>query len=232
MKVSIIIPTYNRFDLLKTCLDSVEKYTDLKDKEIVIVSNGCKDKTVRFIKLKQDIGLPYKLLEFPRPIGFPKAINVGALASEGDYLIFLNNDAVILSSTIDLWIDCLINPFIRDPKVAVSGPVKVENNESKMCFILFFCSMVKRSIYEELGGVDEIFSPGYGEDVDFCIRAQLKGYKIAQIPYETGKLPKKNGFDVVNYPINHDSTQTFRHIPDHNKNYAKNSQILKQRYGK
>ncbi len=47
MKVSIIIPTYNRFDLLKTCLDSVEKYTDLKDKEIVVVSNGCKDKITK-----------------------------------------------------------------------------------------------------------------------------------------------------------------------------------------
>ena len=85
MKVSIIIPTYNRFDLLKTCLDSVEKYTNLKDKEIVIVSNGCKDKTVRFIKLKQDIGLPYKLLEFPRPIGFPKAINIESVS---DNIVF------------------------------------------------------------------------------------------------------------------------------------------------
>jgi GT2 family glycosyltransferase len=230
MNVSIIIPTYNRFDLLKTCLDSVEKYTNLKDKEIVIVSNGCKDKTVRYIKLKQDTGMPYKLLEFPRPIGFPKAINVGALASEGEYLVFLNNDAVILSSTIDIWIDCLMAPFLKDPMVGVTGPVKVENVETGMCFILFFCAMVRRSLYEELSDVDEIFSPGFGEDVDFCIRAQMKGYKIVQIPYETGTLP--NGFDVVNYPINHDSTQTFRHLPDHNKNYARNSQILKQRYGK
>ena len=208
MKISIIIPTYNRFDLLKRCLDSVEWYTDLTDKEIIIVSNGCKDETVNYIKSKQGLGMPYKLLEFPRPIGFPKAVNVGALAAEGEYLILLNND-VVLGGEKDAWVDMLIKPFKEDNLVAVTGPLFMGDVEIQQAihylfwYVVFFCAMIKRSVYEELNGLDELFTPGRGEDTDFCLRTLKKGYKLAKVPKEEIVNSEDGRFELTGFPIYH-----------------------------
>ena len=46
MKYSIVIPTYNHCeDLLKPCLESIFKYTDMADVELIISANGCTDGT-------------------------------------------------------------------------------------------------------------------------------------------------------------------------------------------
>ena len=46
MRYSIVIPTYNHCeDLLKPCLESIFKYTDMTDVELVISANGCTDNT-------------------------------------------------------------------------------------------------------------------------------------------------------------------------------------------
>jgi GT2 family glycosyltransferase len=210
MKVSIIIPTYNHFsDLLRPCLESVEKYTDLSNKEIIVVSNGSIDETVPYVEFKKRSNLPYKLLEFPRPIGFPKANNIGALAAEGEYLVLLNNDAVILGP---FWIEILLKPFLEDPKMGITGPCKfkVADLVSKLnfdfWFIVFFCAMIKRSVYEELGGLDEKFSPGRGEDTDFCLTAQKMGYKIRRVPHEEIKL--KDNVEHSEFPIYHVFSRT------------------------
>jgi len=51
MKYSIVIPTYNHCeDLLKPCLESIFKYTDMTDVELVISANGCKDGTSDYLK--------------------------------------------------------------------------------------------------------------------------------------------------------------------------------------
>lgn len=235
MKVSIIIPTYNRFDLLKTCLDSVERYTDLSDKEIVVVSNGCKDETVKHIKVKQDSSLPYKLLEFPRPIGFPKAVNIGALASSGEYIIILNNDAFITGSS---WIDLLFKPFLIDPSVAATGPIKMADVEIQIkiefpfWYIVFFCVLIKRSIYEELNGLDEFFTPGRGEDTDFCIRALKKGYKLIKVPDEKIKLSDDKRLEISSFPIYHEFGNTFKNLDCVGETDKRNKEYLIEKHRK
>jgi GT2 family glycosyltransferase len=231
MKVSIIIPTYNHFsDLLRPCLESIEKYTNLSDKEIIIVSNGSTDDTIPYIEYKKRCGLPYKLLDFPRPIGFPKAINIGALASQGDFLAVVNNDIEILPSVIDAWTNIMLEPFVR-PDVAVSGPVQVTNDITNRVFILFFCALIKRSIFEQLNGLDEIFSPGYGDDVDFCIRAKLKGYKCIKVP-EGGRIEQDGNITLVDFPIKHISFATFKESVKLSERIKKSNDILYQRYGR
>ena len=42
----------------------------------------------------------------------------------------------------------------------------------------FFCVAIKRSLYEQLDGMDERFGAGYYEDVDFSIRANLAGFRM------------------------------------------------------
>ena len=50
MKYSIVIPTYNHCDdALKPCVESLLKYTDMHNKELVIVANGCTDNTIEYL---------------------------------------------------------------------------------------------------------------------------------------------------------------------------------------
>jgi len=204
----------------------------LLDKEIIIVSNGSTDETVPYIEYKKRLGLPYKFLDFPRPIGFPKAINVGVLAAEGEYLVLLNNDAVILPSKKNEWIETLIKPFLEDKKVAVSGPAKIRNLETSRFFVTFFCTMIKRSIFEELNGLDEIFTPGVCEDVDFCCRAEDKGYKTVMVPtdqFQGVDLPGQAM--LVSFPICHPAGSiTFNGVEGHDKKRLENLEIIYRRH--
>jgi glycosyltransferase involved in cell wall biosynthesis len=50
MKYSVVIPTYNHCDdLLKPCIESIFKYTNLADIELIISANGCKDNTSQYL---------------------------------------------------------------------------------------------------------------------------------------------------------------------------------------
>jgi tetratricopeptide (TPR) repeat protein len=43
--------------------------------------------------------------------------------------------------------------------------------------VAFLCTLIKREVINKIGGLDERFSPGNFEDDDFCLRAQIAGYK-------------------------------------------------------
>ena len=50
MKYSVVIPTYNHCDdLLKPCIESIFKYSDVTDVELIISANGCKDNTFAYL---------------------------------------------------------------------------------------------------------------------------------------------------------------------------------------
>ena len=90
MKFSIVIPTLNRWDLLNKCLRSIKENTDLTDAEVIVVSNGCTDHTPTYFKSVYKA--PFHIIEWPKPLGYPKAVNMGMSAATGDYVILLNND--------------------------------------------------------------------------------------------------------------------------------------------
>ena len=65
-----------------------------------------------------------------------------------------------------------------------AATIREKNKNKVLQFprIAFLCTLIKREVIEKIGGLDERFSPGNFEDDDFCLRAQLAGYKtvIAQ----------------------------------------------------
>ena len=69
MKYSVVIPTYKHLDdCLKPCLESIAKYTNPEDVEIIVVANGCGDDGTK--EYVESLGEPFKLLWFDEPIGF------------------------------------------------------------------------------------------------------------------------------------------------------------------
>ena len=163
MRFSIVIPTFNHFeDCLRPCIDSILKYTDLSDGEIIVSCNGCTDGTRQYLEF-----LPHeahiKIVWSDNSTGYTKATNDGIAVSSGDYVILLNNDTVFLEQKKNTCIDMLLTPFC-DEKVGITGPMMAYSPEAQEDFLIFFCVAIRRCLFDEFGLLDEIFSPGFGED--------------------------------------------------------------------
>lgn len=98
--VSIIIPTYTNHKGLVECLESVKKYTDMSQAEIIVVANGAPEETRSLATLW-----------FDKPLGYAKAVNAGVKASKGDYIVLLNDDCILLPQPVNQWIEMLRRPF-------------------------------------------------------------------------------------------------------------------------
>lgn len=227
MKYSIIIPTYNHLDLLQPCLESVIRYTSLEDCEIIVVSNGCKDETKNYL---EDIekSIPIKSLFFSEPLGYSKAINEGIKTSSGEYIILLNNDTILLPQEKNRWLHILEKPFLEDEKCAISGPLDQYLENIDVRFIVFFCVMIKKSVIEKIGLLDEEFGIGGYEDADFCIIAVKNGFSVYCISEkdDQGKVIQK-------FPIYHSGEKTVKDeecVKDWQKVFDNNFEKLCQKH--
>lgn len=134
---------------------------------------------------------------------FSENCNVGAAASEMDIVVFLNEDTEPRLG----WLQPLIDPIVRDPTVGITGAKLVYPDGTiqhagvyigmedglltarNVCWnapsgpiiaVTGACMAVRRSLFEALGGFDELFRSGY-EDVDLCLRASNAGFQTVYI---------------------------------------------------
>lgn len=201
-QVSIIIPTYNHCDdFLKPCIESIIKHTTLSRIEIIVIANGCTDNTMDYLlSLPQDYDIT--VIWIKEPNGFTNSVNRGLQLFRGDYALILNNDVVILDFwEKDKWLDVLIQPMI-DSDVGITGPVKIYDGEINYAFIVFCVALIAKRVVKDIGLLNEIFSPGYGEDIEYCYRAENAGYRVLQVP-------KDNNYEYsTDYPIYHKAEGT------------------------
>ncbi len=93
---SIIIPAHNEEKYLQLTLDSIRKQS-LPDYEIVIVTNGCTDKTEELVKKQKDSKI--RNFSLPKP-NVSVARNAGALNAQGDILVFLDADTQLVPDSL------------------------------------------------------------------------------------------------------------------------------------
>ena len=226
MKYSIVIPTYNHLeDLLEPCLESIIKYTNLnlKTTEVIVVCNGCIDDSANYVR-----SLGFKCIEVKEAIGYTKATNIGIKEAIGEFVILLNNDTILLEQENNSWLEIMEEPF-KNPKTGITGPIKSYCDKANREFIIFFCAMIRRSLFDEIGLLDEIFSPGGGEDTDFCIRAENSGYINVQVPVGEQNILVDDML-VGSYPIYHKAEATVFGLDNWNEIFSRNGEILRERY--
>jgi len=220
MTYSIVIPTYNYCnDLLKPCLESIIKYTDLLDLEVLVVANGCTDNTKEYV---ESLGTPFRLIWINEAVGYTKATNEGIKQSTGRYVILLNNDTELLSQERNTWLKMLRDAF-NHPEVGLTGPLQLHDSYSDAEVLIFFCVMIKREVFDTIGLLDEIYSPGGGEDIDFTVRANLAGYKSVG---HTSTFSPEAGTNTGLMPIWHKDNRTFRDIPEYTREIVKKNGLL------
>lgn len=97
--LSIIIVTYNTKDITLNCLKSIETDKGLKDipYEIIVVDNNSTDGTIPLLTTSL---LTTHLVKNSSNLGFAKANNQAIKIAQGNYLLFLNSDTIILHSAI------------------------------------------------------------------------------------------------------------------------------------
>lgn len=96
--VSVIIPTYNRGDLIEKAVKSVLNQT-YKNLEVVVVDDGSEDNTKDIMEKFRDPRVKY--IRSPENRGQPHAMNIGIKRSQGDFIGLLDSDDEYLPTKIE-----------------------------------------------------------------------------------------------------------------------------------
>ena len=210
--VSVVIPCFNNRTLLEKNLPSLieAKNNNLNNiKEIIIVDDGSSDGTYEFIKKSYPT---IKLFKHSINRGFSAAVNSGVRSAKGELILLMNTDVVPRANFLVNIFDNFLDPDVFAVSLHENGygPARgsfsdgyiqlikgVENNNKQESFYVSGGSGIfKRSIWFELGGMDEkLLSPFYWEDIDLCYRAAKRGYKLI---WEPGALVYHQHESTVN----------------------------------
>lgn len=231
MITSIVIATYNKLEYTQQCIESIRSYTAAGTYEIIVVDNASTDGSVDWLRAQPDI----RLIANDHNEGFPRACNQGIQIAHGDILL-LNNDTVVTSNWLNNMrvalyssdlvgaVGCVTNSAAYYQAVPVDHSTLEEmqafaasmnhsNSElwEERLKLIGFCMLVRKSIIDRIGGLDERFSPGNYEDDDYSLRIRLAGYRL---------ILCKDTF------IHHFGSTSFRE----NKSYAKLMQTNRQKF--
>jgi GT2 family glycosyltransferase len=103
--ISIVIPTYNNLSLLLECLDSVHKLDYPREQlEVIVVDNASTDRTPEAVADRYPHA---RVIQLDTNTGFAPACDRGAQEAIGDYVAFLNNDAVVSLDWLTALLDAL-----------------------------------------------------------------------------------------------------------------------------
>jgi len=118
-RVAIIIPTRDRADLLEPCLESLFGRSTYPGIEVVIVDNGSREVATTDVLQSWLRREPqrFHVLRDDDPFNYARLNNLAAAATDAEYLLFLNNDTVIVAPD---WIEAML-AYARRPRIGAVG---------------------------------------------------------------------------------------------------------------
>jgi GT2 family glycosyltransferase len=203
--VTVVMLTYNRWDLTKEALRLLAEVTQPRY-EVVIVDNASTDGTLAELDRVEGA----RILRNPTNLGFGPANNQGAAMARGRYLLLLNSDAWVRPG----WLEPLIEVADADPGVAAVAPKLLYpdgrlqeagsiiwrdgrvrqygdgdrsnrpeyNFRRTVDYASAACLLVRRSAFISVGGFDPRFAPVYYEDVDLCLALAARPGRVVYQP--------------------------------------------------
>jgi GT2 family glycosyltransferase len=252
--VSLIIPTRDGYDILKTCVQSILKKTTYKNYEILIVDNHSTDlRVLEYMKSLERVHLNVRILKYNKLFNYSAINNYAATKANGSVLGLINNDTEIITPE---WLTEMVSHALRpeigcvgamlfypDGSIQHAGVVvgmhgvadhafKGLKNIHQNDYFHYLTSIrnpkavtaaaliIKRNLFDKVGGLDEINLKVAFNDVDICLKALIRGIHNLWTPYsqlvhhesKTRKLNLDSEMLEANFLK---FTHTIKHIPIH-----------------
>lgn len=201
--VSIVMLTRNAVHVTKHCLASIDHNTR-EPYELIVVDNGSTDETRSFLqgwaRKRRNITLVFN----DQNLGFAAGCNQGMAVARGEHILLLNNDVVVP----DGWLTRMVRVLENDPAVGIVGPRSNRVASTQLIegctyqdldemhdfardwsrqhaglghhdeLAIGFAMLIRGEVFRQIGGLDTRFGTGNYEDDDYCLRAQLAGWKV------------------------------------------------------
>jgi GT2 family glycosyltransferase/glycosyltransferase involved in cell wall biosynthesis len=207
-EVSIVVVTYTQTALELLCFMSISRWVRGCSYEVVISNNGISERNKELLDRLENV----KIINNEENKGFVAGVNIGADYASGEYILLLNDDALVtydcvqsllkrirqwkrtkvgvvgaqirrLDNTVQdaggiLWSDGEAAEYSkgRNPDIGDVNFVRGVDYVSGSCF------MTPRELFLGLNKFDEVYSPGYCEESDYCLRVRKEGYKVIYDP--------------------------------------------------
>jgi GT2 family glycosyltransferase len=207
-KISLIIPTRDKAELLNRCISSIQEKSTYTNYEILIVDNGTSEpKALRMLE-----GLEWaantRVLKYPGSFNFSAMINRAAVEASGSILCLLNNDTEVISPD---WMETMAGQLMQEG-VGVVGALLLFSDGSiqhagdvlggRDCVrhirhvaingadgtalqavrdvpaVTGACLMTRRDLFHKLGGLNALNFPVAFNDTDYCLRVRESGLRV------------------------------------------------------
>ena len=209
--VSILIPTRDRCEMLRQCLDSIYRATDYRKYEIIILDNDSREPAT--LAYFEELAGKVQVVRCPGPFNFSAMNNLGASKANGDYLLFLNNDTQVIRAE---WLRAMLEQAQRPEVGAVGAKLLFPDERIQHAGVVlgmaglvghafeyeagnqlhYFgfsdairdcsavtaaCMMMRRAVFDEVGRFDEALAVEFN-DIDLCLRLRERGYLVVYTP--------------------------------------------------
>ncbi|PYE16628.1 GT2 family glycosyltransferase [Paraburkholderia silvatlantica] len=206
--VSILLVFYNSAELSYACLASIAEVLHESSirAEVIILDNGSTDATSRLLDRIEGA----TIIRSRENLHFLKGANRAAKEARGKYLLFLNNDALLLPGSLEAAFSLCESSsdigavggriILPNGKLQEAGSVVWDNGactgygrdgkpdapEFMFRRDVDYCSgaflMTPHAVFEELKAFDERYAPAYYEETDYCLRLWESGRRVVYDP--------------------------------------------------
>lgn len=247
--VSIVIPVYNQFEYTYLCIQSILENSGDVSYEILIADDCSTDLTQQLDEIISGV----KRIRNQENLRFLRNCNHAAQYAKGSYILFLNNDTQVqkdwLAPLVELIERDEKNGMVGSKLVYPDGrlqeaggilwkdgsawnygnrsdPDAPEYNYVKeVDYISGAAIMIRRSLWEEIGGFDERFVPAYCEDSDLAFEVRRHGYRVLYQP-----LSVVVHFEGVSNGTDTSSGQKAYQVVNQKKFFEKWKDVLEQEH--
>lgn len=216
--LTIMIPTRDRVDLLKACVERLELATGGVRYELLVVDNHSDDPAT-LAYLEDLIASGHQVVRYPHDFSFARQIDLGALHARGELLLILNNDALARNSD---WLVRMMEQaqrpevglvgarlmFPEDQRdgrpqhegivmgmaglaynIDLGGYMGLDQFVRNCSSVTAACVMLRTSVLRAVAGMDERLRVAYN-DVDFGLRISEMGYRVVYTPHAVLEHPE------------------------------------------